>query len=265
MMGTGRRASAAIDKGEGRGRRCFADAKRLGRGGRWRVLLVAALLTGCGSTGPTDDPVSRSLGWFSYLNGDDLRAACRPGAPETYRMVFNGVFVEQLRSYDLAVQPDGGGTLRAWARTAADISEVELGDLLRPWRGTSATTDLDAGAVDAIRAALTESGAFAPAPRGLRLPSDSFYWIVNACRDGEFSFNAFLFPSPRFEVLTFPAALLDRDRTGVPYNVPRGPEDPPYGSRSFPPYGEEYEDSRASSRFVLQVGENGLIGLLRLF
>ena len=263
MGGNGsRRHRTAAWKMTGRSR---SGPARRRRWGGWAGLIVAGLLAGCASAGPTDDPLQRSLGWFSYLNGDDLRADCRPGAPERYRLIFNGVFIDQVRSYDLAVDPAGGGVLRAWARTEADISAMELRDILKPWRGRVATAELDPAAVESIRSALSESGAFDPAPRGLRLPSDSFYGTVTACPDGAFRFNAFLYPSERFARLVFPAVLLRHDRTGVPYNVPRSPETPPYGKLSFPPYGESYEDGAAFNRFVLQVGDNGLTGLLRLF
>ena len=71
----------------------------------FRVLLVATvvlLLSGCERLGE-DHPVTRKLTWFSHLGGRDIRNSCVTGAPDRYRFVYNGIYVEQVRSYDILV------------------------------------------------------------------------------------------------------------------------------------------------------------------
>lgn len=238
-----------------------------GLAGKYSVALMAvvALLSGCAYGGDSGNPVTRSFSWFSYIGGDDLRATCKPGSAERYRLVYNGIYDDQIRGYDLIVHDQGDATLSVWVRGDGDVAQVTLDDLLKPWRGKNATLTLDAGQLSKLRQALQDSDAFGPAPRGLRLPSDDFYWIVSGCRGAHYSFNAFLHPSDKFSQATFPAVLLALDPTGVPYNRPRPPGERPYGSRSFPPYGKDFQDGRASSRFVLTVGENSLEGTAPLF
>ena len=84
-----------------------------------RVLgLVPALVLGLGlvlvlsactyRAGDEDNPIRRSFSWFSYLNADDLRSACTRGAPERYRIVYNAVWQEQVRTYDFIIHGNGG-------------------------------------------------------------------------------------------------------------------------------------------------------------
>jgi hypothetical protein len=54
-----------------------------------------------------DQPIVRSLNWFSYVASDDIRAACRPGARNRLRLVYNALWEEQVRTYELFLQPDG--------------------------------------------------------------------------------------------------------------------------------------------------------------
>ncbi len=60
-----------------------------------RLFLCAALaapllvLSACTYRGESDNPVVRRFTWFSYLNGDDIRAACRADTRERYRFVYN--------------------------------------------------------------------------------------------------------------------------------------------------------------------------------
>jgi hypothetical protein len=54
-----------------------------------------------------DQPIVRSLNWFSYVASDDIRAACRPGGRDRLRLVYNALWEEQVRTYELFLQPDG--------------------------------------------------------------------------------------------------------------------------------------------------------------
>ncbi|MBY0430340.1 MAG: hypothetical protein K2Q10_04010, partial [Rhodospirillales bacterium] len=68
-----------------------------------------------------------------------------------------------------------------------------------------------------------------------------------ACRDGRFSFNAWIHPSPRFDRLSFPRILLALDKTGVPEVAPRPVTPPVLNDRD-----------RSGVGFTLEVGRDGL-------
>ena len=50
-----------------------------------KVTLMAYLVGGCAYHGPSqsdiDNPAVRKVAWFSYLDGNDIRERCAPGAP----------------------------------------------------------------------------------------------------------------------------------------------------------------------------------------
>lgn len=217
------------------------------------VVAVLVLVAGCAYRG-ADDPVSLRLSWFSYLNGDDLRGLCIPGAPDRYRFVYNGVNVEQLRLYELTERPGGDGhILSVRVIGAPSLATVEIGapgDLIEPWRGRSETVVLRDDDLALLRRAMESARVFDPSPEGLELPSKGFFWIVDACRAGRFHFNAYLWPSDRFDRAAFANLLLAWDPTGVALNAPRVPQ-----------Y-ELYDPDQATSarNFQLRVGRNGLWG-----
>jgi len=43
------------------------------------------------SDGSADNPVNQSLNWFSYVAGDDIRAASVTVTPDDFRFFWNGV------------------------------------------------------------------------------------------------------------------------------------------------------------------------------
>lgn len=233
---------------------------------KFRTALLAAMLgpliMACTYRGG-DDPVTRKLTWFSYLNGDDLRAECVQGAPERYRFVYNGVYVEQVRMYEVSARvPAQTGQLNIRAIGPTRLGSVSIGrpaDLLSPWQGKTASAILAPEDLAALRQATRESGVFDATPRGLQLRSEDFYWIVAACVDGRFTFNAYRWPSPRFEAARFAELLFAWDRTGVPVNPPRA-VDPNW--LYVEPDGQDLSNQPI---FTLSVGENGLRGVSRLF
>ena len=216
------------------------------------VLAATTLFTACAAQGPSDSPVGRSLTYFSYLNGDDLRAKCVVGGPDTYRLVYNAVWREQVRLYDIVQDGDRvGATMETRVIPGrANLLSVDLRDPVGPWRGTIASSRLTPADLGDLNAALAASGFDAPTPDGKFLRSDSFYWIVGACRNGQFHFNAWDAPSAAFDRLSFPSVLFRSDRSGVAPNPARhlylGPFEPDYGSAS-------------PSKFQVQVGRDGLI------
>jgi len=223
------------------------------------AVLVAAALGACAYRGNIDQPITLKFTWFSYLNGDDIRAACTPGVRGLYRLVYNGSYDEQLRSYEVAVAPDGTAhyTARVMTGGGIDVTRLSLRDLQAPGRWTVSRAVLGAQERAALEKALSDSGAFGPAPVGLRLGSEQFYWIFSGCRDGRFYFNAWRYPSPRYAALRFPDVLLRYDRTGIALNPPRETAPGEYVQR-----GGEPEDT--VPRFTLEIGADGLAGFAPL-
>ena len=82
----------------------------------WRVTCITILLAGCTYRGDIDNPAVRKVSWFSYLDGTDIRTACAEGAPDSYRLVYNGRYEEQLRSYEITADGAGGAYLVARAK-----------------------------------------------------------------------------------------------------------------------------------------------------
>ncbi len=232
--------------------------------------LVMACLNGCTFHGRTD-AISQRFTWFSYLNGDDIRAACAPGSRARYRFVYNGVYVRQARTYDIAPGDSPTGTdpsyvLRARVLGPSDLSNVSIDpaaliedplDILAPFAGHKAHTPLGSRDIDALDGALVASGFFQPPPTGLYLRSEDFFWVGVACISGRVLFNAWRYPSRGFDALTFPKLLFGWDTTGVPVNPPRD-------LSTFEIYGQATVPDSAP-RFTLTVGTDGLAGPTSLF
>ncbi len=206
------------------------------------VLLGLLFLAGCSTGGDISNPVARKFSWFSYVQGDDLRAACGPAAPSRYRFIYNGNYTEQVRVYDLG---DGaphrmtqrvveGGHLASWT----------LGEPFAPWSGHGIAVDLAPAQAYGVVAALAESGAFGPPAEGLELESRTFFWTLAACHEGRYHFTAW----PQSAPPGFVAQVMAVDGTGVALNPPRAVPPP---LRSTEPRLE----------FRLRVGANGLWGV----
>jgi len=223
---------------------------------RWLILALMLAPAACAyQPGSFDNPVARRASWFSYVAADDIRGGCAAGAPDRVRMVYNAVYEEQVRAYDLVVDGDGrGGTFEARVLGAGEIVSIDPLDPTAPWRGAKSIQRLDQEQISALWRALDASGFNRPAPEGTLLSSRGFYWIAAACRQGRFHFNAWLHPSPRFSDLTFPQVLASHDRTGVPFNPPREV------LAIVPSWPNE---GRAD--FDLRVGRDGLPGRMTLF
>ncbi len=226
------------------------------------AVVVSGLLAACAYQGDGNtNPVVRKFTWFSYVNGNDIRAGCAEGedVPRRYRFIYNGVYLEQVRTYDIVAAPDGSeGELRARVIGPTRINRLFLGglnDIFSPARGTIVSRELSADDIARLELALAD-GSFAQAPDvGLDLFSEDFYWIAIACLDGKVLFNAARWPSSRFETAGFPKVLLALDPTGIPVNEPRR-VDP---TRLYS--GNTDNDFRRAGRFLLTVGETGFVGL----
>lgn len=191
---------------------------------RLPALAAAFAMAACTyQPGYRDNPVARSFAWFSYVNADDLRSSCAAGSPARYRIIYNGKQDEQVRTYDLTATADGGADLVIQVSSAAPdlVGGVSLADPLAPWRGKIERRHIGADAFQAIRGALRESGFYAPPPEDTRVKSWSFFWLAAACEDGKFTYNAWAYPSARFEQVTLKAPLMAVDNTGIAFNPPR--------------------------------------------
>lgn len=224
------------------------------------------LLAACGyQGGGLNAPFSQKLTWFSLLNGDDIRAACAPGAPERLRLVYNGRYHEQLRIYDLVASdpagPNAGGAeLTARVQDAASYNKLGSIDLRSPlsaWQWQEASASLGREDYQRLQRALEQAGLGGPTPVGTELRSTRFYWIAIGCVGGEVWFQAWQDPETDVTRLPFVALLLAADRTGVPFNAPRPLSAAETALREPGP-----EKERETYGFSMRVDRNGLGGLL---
>ncbi len=205
---------------------CREDTAKSGQGGvrlakRLLGLTLVALLAACASPGPTSDPFARTAGWFDYLGGGDIRAACRQDGAERYRAVYNAVYSEQVRTYDI-VQPRAGETSVLFVRVFQGT--IVIGGDPGPGigiAGTRARTFLSGEQTGTIREAFAAAGAFQPGRDRLFLRSDTFYWAVATCSSGRFNFRAFKAPPDELSRLAFASALFRVDETGAAVRQPR--------------------------------------------
>lgn len=230
--------------------------KRLLAAGVWGAL---AVLAACSYRGDIDNPATLKATWYSYLNGDDIRAACVEGAPPRYRLVYNADYDQQLRSYEVTGAGAGGGgllTVRVQGQSGLVVNKLTFSDPLGFARWTKSEVALNAAQMEALDGALQASGAFAPAPEGLQLFSKETYWISSLCRDGVFYFNAWRYPSDRYEAITFDQRLFALDDTGIavrqPVAVPKTA-----AAKANVPRIQQSVDERGNY-FNVKVGENGL-------
>ena len=217
--------------------------------------LAATLLVSCAYEGSYENPVARKFSWFSYLSGDDIRAACKAGAPERIRLVYNAIYTEQVRSYDIAPSAEPGRfDLTARVTGTADLSTVstsfEAPDPFKPWRPAKSVTSLRPEDLVNLKLALEADGFFAPTRVGLELPSQNFYWVGATCIDGHFHFNAFLWPKDRIDNFTFPKMLFAWDFTDVPVAKPRK-------ATLFDIYGTRIPEDKFTI-FTVKLAKNGL-------
>lgn len=228
--------------------------------GKPAAVLVASLLTivglgGCAYQGGFGNPLERKLSWYSYIGGDDIRDTCMAGQGDAIRLVYNAIHTEQIRTYDIAVTAhDETFPMDARVLGPASLGSFETNgafDPIAPWRGDTATTRLRAEDLERLWDALAASGTFDPAPEGLYLPSEKFFWLTAVCRDGRFFYNAFRWPSDAFDGLQFDNMVFAWDMTGVAVNPPRQ-------ATNFDIYGDASPTRKTGAYYHVTVGKNGL-------
>jgi hypothetical protein len=235
-----------------------------------QLSLGLLLLGGCayheGQQVDINNPIVRKVGWFSYLDGNDIREVCAKGGSERYRLVYNGQYDEQLRTYELYVSQDGSGILNARALNGGAPLQVSTSDPFAPWDWKQSQVKLTAAEVADFRALLKESGYGGGAPQGLKLHSRDFYWVVAGCQNGNFQYDAWnnrpqsMAPGG-FSQIKFVNFLLKHDQTGLAFR-PEHTTTPI--ERDFYRSGGD-DAATPKGTFVLTVRGDGLGGILNAF
>ena len=211
------------------------------------------LAVGCAYQGNIDKPYTQKATWFSYVGGDDIRERCVPGVTE-YRLVYNAVYDEQIRSYEIKGQPGGSAEMVSRVQEGHGLrgSKISLSDPLAQFGWEKSIKRLSAAEVSELEGLLKVSGAGEPHTKGNRLRSDDFYWVSALCYDGAFVYNGWKKTSEGFEHLAFMPFLLKHDETGIDVNSVRD-----VGTKNA----ARMHQSKAEQRkhFDLEVGENGLL------
>jgi len=206
------------------------------------------LLIGCSQPPDMAHPVDAKLGWFSHVEGADLRSRCGDGV-ERYRLIYNEDYWIHTRSHEV---DRAAATVRTVVRRPANLAEVALSpeDPLAPFRAGTAQVGLTADAMAQLQSALQGDMAAQP-PAGLRVRSDEVWWLIAGCRGGNFVFDLITPADPRWSGLRFPAVLAQQvPGTPLPADVPPA---------RLPP--TRMEDQR---HFTLTVGPNGLLPMPKL-
>jgi hypothetical protein len=214
------------------------------------AIATTTVLAGCAYRGgDIGDPGVRKFSWFSFVGGDDIRTHCQAGMPDRFRLVYTGIYDDQLRIYEwdslrrlVSVKVVGGGNMLA----------ISGDDLLGPWRATAEKVQLDDKTYDLLGRALEADGAFGPPAVGLELPSRGYHWSAATCLRGHFTMTGWRYPSESFERLQVAGLLFALDPTGIAVKPP-GPV----------PHDVIWEDKRKKNQavdFTLKIGRDGLVG-----
>jgi len=204
-----------------------------------------------------DQPLTRSVNWFAFVGGDDIREACSPGGRNRIRLVYNALWEEQVRIYEMFPQPDGtaGLAIRVLANqgTVTNVVISNLNDITAPWAPQRADRILTVAETRDLMGSLEASAAFGPPPDGLRLPDNDFWWTVASCRNGAWGFQAYHYPTDHFVNAKFVAKLFALDGVKVPINRPRDLEPAELRRDFLAPASRGRAD-----RWMLVVGKDGL-------
>lgn len=222
------------------------------------LALAGVALTACSAMQNADEnPVFRKFQWFSYLQGDDFKANC--AGSDRYRLVYNGVYTEQVRIYDIT-RDDLNLHTRVVLPVKIKKFEVDsFSGLLNPWRGEFKDITLKASDIDGLVQDLQNLDVFGASNVGAELSSKGFFWTIAACHGGQYHFTGFAWPSENWPNFAFADRLFDLDPLGIDVNPPRKTRTTRLLSNRkgrLPDEGKE---------FHLKVGDNKLVGLGTLF
>ncbi|OAN47047.1 hypothetical protein [Magnetospirillum moscoviense] len=212
------------------------------------TMTLAGALSACAYRGgDIGDPVVRKFYWYSFLSGDDIDEHCTAGMPDRFRVVYNGVYSEQVRIYQLdSLQK----VLSVKVVGSGNAGKLSSDDLLSPWRADESKIALDQETYDRLVMSFKGDGMFAPPPVGLRLPSQSFYWTAASCLSGRYNFTAWSYPSDSFDRLVFGNNLFALDSMGIPVKAA--------GPVPFDPQRADSARRGEVTDFTLEVGPRGL-------
>lgn len=172
------------------------------------LVLLGHALTGCASFGPAEDDGVRKLTWFSYVNGEDLRAQCSAEAPDRYRLIYNARSSAQLRTYEVHGEDDdrrsgrrGGAVVEAREIPAADLSRREPEEALGRGEIAAERIRLSPEQFDWLTRSLADSGVFDAPLRGFGTKPGGVLWLASGCHDGAYFLTAFSNPAERLEII----------------------------------------------------------------
>ena len=216
------------------------------------------ILGACEYTGRPDNALEKRFTWLSFLAGEDLKESCRNHAPPRYRFVFNAIYSEQVRTYDIIGLPDGGGGMFDAEVLSAKLSDSFLVHFpYWPWSGKRAIAQINDVEMSLLRNSLEASGFYKRPPVGKILDSQSFYWAVSACEGNRFHFNAWSHPSPEFANIRFVEILqrFDGTKIALPEVRELSPEEREFRPR---PAIAQNDDHKGYFRFFAEVQQDGL-------
>jgi len=214
--------------------------------------VASLLLAACSATDGVDTPVLGRLQWFAFIGGDDIRKNCTPGAPARYRFVYNAVYSEQVRVYDVTRTASGADfSTRITNGQIALIGYVP--GAADPWNvRTRAGGTLDTAAYLALIRRLESDGFGAATDTATRFPSWDHYWLVAACADGRFHLNGWRNGTRGFAALGFPELLYAKDGTEIAIPKPR--------PNPYADYLDSLRNGLPDRNFDVQLTANGLVG-----
>ena len=218
-------------------------------------LIGIILLSACTFSG-SHHPAIQKFTYFSYLNGDDIRLKCVLGGAEFLRFVYNGIYTEQVRAYDIFPHSTEVGRfiLETRVSNTADLStfvtDLYHPDLFAPWRPVKSSINLRKEDVEKLKLTVSANDFNKTPGYAGDLSSIKFYWLVNGCIEGRFYLKAFVWPESSFLEAQFPDLLSSWDFTAIPINPPRK-------TSLFEIY-RTYEEEEFYNLFTIRIGENRL-------
>jgi hypothetical protein len=224
------------------------------------IAVVGGLLAACTAMpGADDNPVLRKFQWFSYMEGGDFKETCGATDQDRYRMIYNAVYTEQVRIYNVSEQAMAMHMRVMLPMDLRDFAVDSWSGLLDPWRGKAMDIELTKSDFADLRADLDQDGVFGQPNVGAELSSKGFFWTVAACHNGRYHFTAFTWPKQNFDKLLFANRLFDLDRSNIAVNAPRKTQTMRSYSKA------RLTEADRLKEYHQKVGENGLVGLGPLF
>lgn len=213
-----------------------------------RLAAFLALTGTAAAQGIPTNPIGRTFQWPDIMAGNDIRAACAPGAPERWRFVYNAIYSEQVRSYDIA---ESRLETRVFDRLGIGyMTTFSLSEFIH---GAVSVVPIAPEDLRRLIAVWESDLPQAVAPVG-HLRSDRFFWTTAGCRGGRFVAAAFNYPPDGSTPFAFVPELARFDRSGKPGNPPRPFRD--VGPMADLTQTRHNRDGNV--RFLLRVDETGI-------